>query len=38
MEGRPSALDLLQDVGGLGGPDEWFGVFIVMVDATGAFG
>ena len=32
MESRPRALDLLQDVGGLGGPDEGFGAFIVMVD------
>ena len=32
MQGRPSTLDLLQDVGGLGCPDEGFWVFVVMVD------
>ena len=34
MQGRPSALDLLQDVGGLGGPDEGFGVVVVMDDVV----
>ena len=32
MQGRSSTLDLLQDVGGLGCPDEGFWVFVVMVD------
>ena len=28
------ALDLLQDVGGFGRPDEWFRGFVVMVDVV----
>jgi hypothetical protein len=32
MEGSAGALDLFQDVGGLGGPDERLWVFIVTAD------
>ena len=32
MQGRAGTFHLFQDVGGLGGPDERLGTFIVMVD------
>ena len=32
MKGGASTFNLFQDVGGLGGPDKWFGVVIVTVD------
>ena len=32
MKSAAGALDLLQDVGGFGDPDEGFGLVIVMVD------
>src|ERR1035441_3508918 len=34
MKSGASALDLLQDVGGFSGPDEWLGVFVVMIDVV----
>ena len=34
MKSDEGELDLLQDVGGFGGPDEGFGVVVVMVDVV----
>jgi hypothetical protein len=34
MKGRAGALDLLQDVGCFGGPDEGLGMVVVVVDVV----
>ena len=34
MEGRAGALDLLQYVGSFGGPDEGFGIVVVVIDVV----
>lgn len=34
MERMASAFDFFQNVGGSGGPDEGFGIFVVTVDIT----